>query len=534
MRDSIFTIKKGLYCCLSFLFLSLNISAKEFVHPGLLHSEEDLNRIERLVKSNVFPAMGSYELLKKTPEASCNYIVKGPFENISRAGKYGYTKAPCESDCNAAYYNALMWNITKDVRHADKAMEILRGYAQKLEKIYGPDDPLCAGLQGFMLINAAEIMRYTYIDCPNGWTMEDTRQVERMFREVFLPVLTTFINAKPYANGNWGGSVNKMLMAIAIFSNDAALYDQSIDFFYHSKDNGSLPNYIAATGQIQETGRDQAHCMLGVGVLAELAECAWKQGDDLYGALDNRIMKGYEYLSKVNLGYTDVPFTVWKDATGKYCNWQTIGEASLGEFRAVFEIAYNHYVVRKGLSMPYTDKVLQRIRPEGIGWTCDNPGFGTLLFYLGEAEAMPEEGQIYEQLQYAWKGWIVESPSLKPVGGELLLVNQGIRMHKDRIKYDVAKYPYIKVTFNNYPKDCKKDWLRLCYSVNSAPEYWTFCTKDAIRIDENTFLFSVKDKHSNNGTVFTTGKVQIKMLLDFGCVEQVGVNSIISVTNMND
>ena len=70
--------------------------------------------------------------------------------------------------------------------------------------------------------------------------------------------------------------------------------------------------------------------------------------------------------------------------------------------------------------------------------------------------------------------------------------------------------------------------------MNSAPEYWTFCTKDAIRIDENTFLFSVKDKHSNNGTVFTTGKVQIKMLLDFGCVEQVGVNSIISVTNMND
>ncbi len=75
---------------------------------------------------------------------------------------------------------------------------------------------------------------------------------------------------------------------------------------------------------MQESGRDQAHCMLGVGVLAELAECAWKQGDNLYAALDNRIMKGYEYLSKVNLGYTDVPFEVWKDATGKYCNWQNM------------------------------------------------------------------------------------------------------------------------------------------------------------------------------------------------------------------
>ena len=31
-----------------------------------------------------------------------------------------------------------------------------------------------------------------------------------------------------------------------------------------TQDNGSLPNYIAETGQLQESGRDQAHCMLGV------------------------------------------------------------------------------------------------------------------------------------------------------------------------------------------------------------------------------------------------------------------------------
>ena len=63
--------------------------------------------------------------------------------------------------------------------------------------------------------------------------------------------------------------------------------------------------------------------MLGIGCLAEIAEVAWNQGDDLYGALDNRIMKGCEYLSKSNLGY-DVPFHVWKDLTGKYSNWQSL------------------------------------------------------------------------------------------------------------------------------------------------------------------------------------------------------------------
>ncbi|MCS3156157.1 hypothetical protein NXY07_01340 [Phocaeicola dorei] len=87
------------------------------------------------------------------------------------------------------------------------------------------------------------------------------------------------------------------------------------------------------------------------------------------GALDNRIMKGCEYLSKSNLGY-DVPFHVWKDLTGKYSNWQSLGQASMGEFRAVFELPYNHYVERKKMEMPYTKMVLNRIRPE---WRPDLP-----------------------------------------------------------------------------------------------------------------------------------------------------------------
>ena len=80
--------------------------------------------------------------------------------------------------------------------------------------------------------------------------------------------------------------------------------------------------------------------MLGIGCLAEIAEVAWNQGDDLYGALDNRIMMGCEYLSKSNLGY-DVPFHVWKDLTGKYSNWQSLGQASMGA------VSYTHLDVYK-------------------------------------------------------------------------------------------------------------------------------------------------------------------------------------------
>ncbi|MEI3136278.1 MAG: alginate lyase family protein [Phocaeicola sp.] len=514
-----------LFCCGCIV-----VQARKFVHPGLLHTNEDLLRIRELAVNKVLPAVGSYELLEKAPGASFEYQIKGPFENISRAGKYGYTKSPCENDCNAAYYNALMWVITGDVRHASKAMEILRAYASTLQRIYGPDDPLCAGLQGFMLVNAAEIMRYTYPELlyPEGWKENDTRQVEDMFRRAFLPVLRDFCQSEPYANGNWGISVNKMRLALGIFMNDEALYDEAVDFFFHSKDNGSLPNYIAVTGQIQESGRDQAHCMLGMGCLAETAECAWSQGDDLYAALDNRIMKGYEYLSKVNLGYKDVPFIVWKDATGRYCNWQTMGEAGLGEFRAVFEIAYNHYVYRKGLEMPYTEKVVKRIRPEGAGFTCDNPGFGTLLFYLGKPEKMPEQGRIEEYLTDVWKGWDFAAPSLQPAGKGMSVVSPGIRMKKTQVKYHAGMYPYIEIKFNAFPQARTDGWFRLSYSVNSAPEFWTFYEKDAVRKADNSYVFKIQGSRSNNGTEFSSEMENVTLFLDFGMVDYVGVDYIIS------
>lgn len=81
------------------------------------------------------------------------------------------------------------------------------------------DAPLCAGLQGFILVNAAEIMRYTYVEehNENGWTYKDTEQTEDMFRNVFLPILSEFYKTKPYTNGNWGIAVTKAQIGISVF-----------------------------------------------------------------------------------------------------------------------------------------------------------------------------------------------------------------------------------------------------------------------------------------------------------------------------
>ena len=86
--------------------------------------------------------------------------------------------------------------------------------------------------------------------------------------------------------------------------------------------NGSIAHAIpflhGDLGQWQESGRDQGHTVMGVGLLGTICEMAWNQGVDLYGYDDNRFLKGAEYVARYNLG-RDVPFTTYKWGTGRNC-----------------------------------------------------------------------------------------------------------------------------------------------------------------------------------------------------------------------
>jgi hypothetical protein len=366
-----------------FLFLLLLLACSQahaqrppFVHPGILHTAASLAHIYSVAQHHTMPEFGSYELLRDHPLSSAQYKMRGPFTVISRDGAYAYTKSLFEADFSAAYLNALMWAATKDSSHAQRSLAILGAYADSLTTIPPTNDaPLLAGLEGMKIINAMEILRYTYKDIPAS----TGKKIDRMIRSVFLPVCEKFYDTAAYTNGNWGPIVTKTWLSAAIYFDSRPMYKKAIDFFYNANDNGTIRNYISgATGQIQESGRDQGHSQLGIGALATICEIAWNQGDDLYSALDNRLLKGFEYVAKYNLGY-DVPFTTWKDVTGKYSGWTVISPISRGRFIPIYEMAYHHYVRRKGLSMPYTAEVLKKIRPEG--YDRDQPGFGTLLFY---------------------------------------------------------------------------------------------------------------------------------------------------------
>lgn len=347
-------------------------TAQVFVHPGLLHGRTDLELIKRKVAAGEEPWKSGFERLRMHEQSRADWRVRGPFEIVSRDPRGSLHDAEMVQDGNAAYQNALMWCIAGDEAHAKKAIEILNAWGYKLKKMEGRDVQLAAGLDGFKFVNAAELLRHTY---PN-WPAQDVRQFQTMLKEAVYPPIKDFAT---FANGNWDGACIKTMMAIGVFCDDREMFDRAVDYFKTGSGNGRLTHYIInETGQCQESGRDQQHTQLGLGQLADACEVGWHQGLDMYGAADNRLLAGFEYTAKYNLG-NDLPFIADVDTTGKYKH-KIISTEGRGRLRPIYEMVWNHYQNRKGIKAPYTQQAAEKIRPEGAGFNADHPGFGTLLF----------------------------------------------------------------------------------------------------------------------------------------------------------
>ncbi len=288
----------------------------------------------------VLVSLCSFQMMAQTN----TYKLAGPYEVVARDGEFRKSKAGSERD---------MWQAWQSAKAGDNktALKIINAYANTLQRFDGHDAPLCT-IQAYWLLRSMSLLNEK-----GEMSKEEYATAKAMVRRAVLPIIDKFEADSPYANGNWGHIVNRCRMAAAIFLKDKALYQHAIDIYLHANDNGSLPNYVSSTGQCQETGRDQGHAQLGLGAMCEICDMAWQQGDDLWGALDNRLMRGMEYTAKYNLGY-DVPFERWTDCTGLYNDWTEPGEMGRGRIRCIYELPYQHYVGRKGLKMPFTKKIL--------------------------------------------------------------------------------------------------------------------------------------------------------------------------------
>ena len=356
-------------------------AAPAFVHPGLLHTRADLVRMRQRVAAGQEPWKSGFEKLRSHPQSSSDWKLLGPCDVVTRSPRNTQGNDQMVSDGNAAYQNALMWCVTGDEAHARKAVEILNAWSGDFQMMDGRDVQLSAGLNGFKFVNAAELMRYTY----PAWSRADVARFERVLREVIYPPIKDFAT---FANGNWDAACIKTILAIGVFCDDRTLFDRAVTYYRTGTGNGRLTHYVLnESGQVQESGRDQQHTQLGLGLLADACEIAWNQGVDLYGEADNRLLKGFEYTACYNLG-NDVPFVACVDTTGKYRH-KKISAIGRGNLRPVYEMVLNHYQNRCGIPAPFTRQAAEKLRPEGAGFASDHPGFGTLLFSLPPKSLTP-------------------------------------------------------------------------------------------------------------------------------------------------
>lgn len=362
-----------------------------FAHPGMLHNAGDLNRAKVKVAAGAAPWTPGWRKLTANPLSAATWKAS-PRTVIIRGGT-GQNYPTLYRDIHAAYQNALRWRISGSAPHGDTARDILNAWSATLTQVTGNADRfLAAGIYGYQFANAAELMR--------GYAGFDLDRIKEMLLKVFYPLNDDFLknhNGACVTNywANWDLCAMASVMAIGILCDDKTTYDRAVDYFKNGAGNGALKKAVPfvyddeGLAQWQESGRDQGHTVMGMGLMGAICEMAWNQGDDLYGHDDNRFMKAAQYVAKYNLGQ-DVPFTTYTWGTGTNCaprEQTVVSGAGRGQARPVWDLLHFHYARRRRLSVPYITALAERVRPEGGGGDYgpnsggfDQLGFGTLAY----------------------------------------------------------------------------------------------------------------------------------------------------------
>ncbi|MGI9243019.1 MAG: GDSL-type esterase/lipase family protein [Verrucomicrobiales bacterium] len=351
------------------------MSHGEFAHPGISHTSESLEFVRSKIEAGETPWVEAWEDLGRSRRSSLDHQ-PAPHAHVER-GAYNNPdigSSDFSGDANASYMHALQWAVGGDVAHAKKAAKIIDAWSNKLESISNHDARLLVGMEGYEFCNAAELLKHTW----DGWGEKSQGRFEAMLRDIFYPVIKDF---HPSANGNWDASMIQTMMAMGVFLDDQAMFDRAKDYFLRGEGNGAVGNYFKPSGQCQESGRDQGHTQMGLDYLACAAEIGWSQGVDLYGALDNRLLSGFEYTAKYNLGF-DVPYEPFRSIDGRY-HYKKISDDARGRLRPMYEKVLNHYVNRKGVEAPFTRQAVMKLREganQGNSRRRRSPALGTLMF----------------------------------------------------------------------------------------------------------------------------------------------------------
>jgi len=322
----------------------LALSAQAYVHPCIPATSQDLAFIKASL--NQQPWKSGYALLAADSHSQLTYTMQGPFGTVSRTPDVNLNQ--WKNDMTAVFNLARMWYFTGNTNYAQKAHDILLAWANTQTNFAGQEMDLSLGDYAYAYGGGADILRGTW----PGWTVADTATVKNYFLNCHWPTSLAGLNYTGPANK--GSLYCESGIAVALFLDDTNKFNHVIDNFRTVPSSG-LRNTLD-TGEMGETGRDEGHSQGDLLGYAFLAECAWKQGLDLFSESDNRILACGEYYARNTLT-TDNPFVPF--GTIDY-NYYANNPYYYTANRSMLYIIQNAYKNRKGLPTPWIDLKLQQ------------------------------------------------------------------------------------------------------------------------------------------------------------------------------
>ncbi|KAJ4177895.1 hypothetical protein NW755_013584 [Fusarium falciforme] len=264
---------------------SETISKAGFTHPGVLHSCSDLERIQRLKSLEKEPWVSAWQSVDDLAVFQSDYQMRGPLDWIAREPA-NQTHHFIHDDGRSAYYSAVAWFATGKDIWLDRSISIIRAWAKELNVLR---DYIYGGTGMHHMSAAAEILRAA---SGSGWSDKDTRDYVAMYKRISSD-WRQFDNFSLGLDqdtmfGNQGILSNLGLLGLAVFSEDAEVYDRVIERAtygrsQHPNDDWALNRFVNnKTDQLTESGRDQAHAALfvtGMSLMAETLNIQGQVGD---------------------------------------------------------------------------------------------------------------------------------------------------------------------------------------------------------------------------------------------------------------
>ncbi len=433
-----------------------------FKHPGGIVSQDDIDRAKQLLADGDTCIKKAWDILCANAYSQAD-VQTWPTETVVRGGGSGQNYMNCARGAAMAYQNALRWKIGGTKANADAAVRIMMSWANTCKGIGGDTNlSLAAGIYGHEFANAAELMR-DY----EGWSADDFAQFKQWMIQVFYnPAIDflrrrhdTWLNARYASLGerpghywsNWGLCNALCVMSIGILCDDVHMYNQGVSFYKYDHvgtfKNRSSQNVIlndgcnefvgnlvpvvlpdergplGYLGQMQESGRDQGHALMALGLALDICQVGLTQGDDLFAYMNDRIAAGAEHVAALNFGDVAASSLPWITYNYADCRgimgagWGQAGpnEGGKGEYRPYWDRLIGYYEGLRGVTMQYSEKARAKVCPDGGGgnYSQNSGGFDAVGF----------------STLTSWRPAVTAAQAITPLHGDIVyegdtLVNQ--------------------------------------------------------------------------------------------------------------